>query len=184
MGAAIKPWTTLRSTLLLDRPWLRVREEHVRLARGTEIEQFHVIEGPNWASVLALTEDRRAVLVRQYRHGLGAARLELPAGVIEPQEPPLAAAQRELAEETGYEATEWSPLISVSTEPSRHTTRAHFFVALGARLTRLPALDASEELEVELVERGALLEAVESGEIAHGVHIAAILLAERRGLLG
>src|SRR6185369_5279763 len=134
----VKPWQVLGSKLLVSERWLQLREDRVRLGNGHEIERFHVIHGPDWASVLCVTEDSEVVLVRQYRHGVGRPSLELPAGVIESHETPEEAARRELAEETGYESDDWVRIQSVSTEPARHTTQAHFFCARGARLTRPP----------------------------------------------
>ena len=135
----MKPWQVLDSKLLIDERWLQLREDRVQLANGQQIDRFHVIHGPDWASVLCVTNDSEVVLVRQYRHGIGSASLELPAGVIEPNESPEEAARRELAEETGYESSDWQSIYSVSTEPARHTTRALFFVASNARQVRPPA---------------------------------------------
>lgn len=176
-------WSVLFEKIIVDRRWLRVREQRVLLPNGHEIDEFHVIEGPDWASVLAITPAGEVPLVRQYRHGVGRLSLELPAGVIEPNEAPLASAERELREETGYAAREWLPLSTVSTEPARHTTRAHFFVALGAELVGPARPEQSEVIEVELHRADTLLKLVESGEVLHGVHVGAILLAERRGFL-
>ena len=177
------PWQVLAQRTLLERRWISVREDHVRLSNGHEIEEFHVVSAPSWAGVLAITEGDDVVLVRQYRHGIAGESLELPAGVIETGEEPLDAAKRELAEETGYVADRWEPILSVATEPSRHTVRAHFYCAIGAREVATRAPDASEEIEVVTVPKGALVHLVLQGDIAHGVHIGAILLAERRGLL-
>ena len=179
----VRPWQVISSTTLFSRHWLELREDRVRLANGHEIEQFHVLVGPSWAGVVCVTEDDRVVLVRQYRHGLRGASLELPAGVIEGAEDPMLAAQRELLEETGYGADRWVPLLSVAAEPARHAHRAHFFCAQGARHVAAPRRDASEEMHVVLVQRSRLIELVERGQIVHGVHIGAILLAARRGLL-
>jgi 8-oxo-dGTP pyrophosphatase MutT (NUDIX family) len=179
----VKPWKVLEKKTLLSRRWLELSEEHVVLPNGHAIEQFHVIRAPDWASTLCVTREDRVLLVRQYRHGLGGTSLELPAGVIEAGESPLAAAQRELREETGFEADRWLALSSVATEPARHTTRAHFFCALGGHRVQAPALDDSEELELVEVEKLELGEFIERGEIQHGVHVGAILLALKRGLV-
>ena len=177
-------WQVLSDTALVSRTWLEVREQRVRLGNGNEIEQFHLVNGPHWTAVLCLTTDRHVVLVRQYRHGFGGASLELPAGVIEPSEAPIDAARRELLEESGFEATTIEPLLSAAPEPSRSTTRAHFFFAQGARAVAAQQLDHSEEMEVVLVPVPELLELIDHGQIVHAAHIAAILSAWRRGLLG
>jgi len=179
----VKPWEVLGSKLLISERWLQLREDRVRLPNGHEIERFHVIHGPEWASVLCVTNDSEVVMVRQYRHGIASTSLELPAGVIEPHETPEEAARRELAEETGYESNDWVRIHSVSTEPARHTTHAHFFCARGAHLARAAAPEESEVIEVVKVPLADLARLATDGSIVHGVHIGAILAALQRGLV-
>lgn len=178
------PWQVLARRTLVERRWIRVDEDHVRLANGHEIEEFHLISAPSWTGVLAITEADEVVLVRQYRHGIAGESLELPAGVIEDGESPLDAARRELREETGYAAERWEPIADFATEPSRHTVRASFFCAFGARRVAEHSPDASEDIDVVTLPRAELVPRVLAGEIVHGVHVGAILLAERRGFLG
>jgi 8-oxo-dGTP pyrophosphatase MutT (NUDIX family) len=173
----------LSDVSLVSQRWLEVREQHVRLANGHEIDRFHLLQGPSWAAVLCLTDDQHVVLVRQYRHGLGGPSLELPAGVIEPREAPIDAARRELREESGFVATSLEPLIEMTPEPARNTTRAHFFFARAAGTGGELALDSSEELEVLLVPVNEVFELIDQGQLVHAAHIAAILLAARRGLI-
>jgi 8-oxo-dGTP pyrophosphatase MutT (NUDIX family) len=181
--APLAAWQVLSDTSLISQRWLEVREQRVRLANGHEIDRFHLIHGPNWAAVLCLTHERQVVLVRQYRHGLGGPSLELPAGVLDAGESPVDGARRELREESGFDAESIEPLLSVAPEPARNSTRAHFFFARGAVRVSEQALDSSEDLEVLLVPVSELLELIDHGQIVHGAHIAAILLAWRRGLL-
>jgi 8-oxo-dGTP pyrophosphatase MutT (NUDIX family) len=179
----IPPWQVLETRIVLDRRWIEVHEQRVRLGNGHEIPEFHKIVMPSWAAVLCVTAKNEVVLVRQYRHGISEECVELPAGVIEPEESPLEAAKRELLEETGYVAEDWTPIMSVATEPSRHTVRAHFFCARGARADRERAPEPSEDIELLELPLAELVPLCERGGIVHGVHVGAILLAERKGLL-
>jgi 8-oxo-dGTP pyrophosphatase MutT (NUDIX family) len=179
----MQPWTIRSQKTLLDRKWLRITEDSVELPNGTRIDEFHVMHSPNWASVIAVTEAGQIVMVEQYRHGLGRTSLELPSGVIDPGERPLQAAKRELFEETGYRARDWTSLLEVSPEPSRSTHRAHFFVARGAERVGPGNPDASEIIDVKLLSVDELIDRVTGGRIDHAAHIGAILLAEKRGLL-
>lgn len=177
-------WTTLASEKLLERWWITLRADHVRLPSGVEMEEFHVAEYPDWALAVALTEDGQAVLVEQYRYAVDRVGLEFAAGVVQTGEPPLEAARRELLEETGYVADEWTVLGRCAVEPSRHTNYGYLFVARGARRVGAPQLDATEDLRVRLVDAGDLVGLVERGEIVHGTHIAAVFWAMQRGLMG
>ncbi len=179
----MKPWEVLETKLIVDERWLTLREQRVRLANGHEIERFHLIQGPDWTSVLCVTDASEVVLVRQYRHGIASPSLELPAGVIEPHETAEQAARRELLEETGYSSDDWVCIQNVSTEPARHTTRAHFFCARGARRTQAAAPEATEVIELVKVPLTELRRMAVDGRIVHGVHVGAILAAFELGLV-
>jgi 8-oxo-dGTP pyrophosphatase MutT (NUDIX family) len=185
--SGVKPWKVLDRKLVLQRRWLAISEERVELPNGTIIDEFHVMHAPDWASVIAVTgnggPDDDIVLVEQYRHGLGRASLELPAGVIDSGEAALAAAQRELREETGFTAAAWQPLIVVAPEPARSTHRAHFFLATGAVDAGPAQPEASEVIAVHRRPLRSLLGEIEQGHMSHAAHIGAILLAARRGLI-
>jgi hypothetical protein len=76
-----------------------------------------------------------------------------------------------------------APADGGNTEPARHRTRAHFFVALGAEPSGTSRLEPSEVLSVELVPESELVSRFEGGDVVHAVHLAALLLAARRGFL-
>jgi 8-oxo-dGTP pyrophosphatase MutT (NUDIX family) len=181
--STITPWQVLASRYLLKKHWLNVREDRVRTGRGAIIDEFHVLEAPSWACVLCVSVDRELILIRQYRHGAREVTLELPAGVIEGDETPEAGARRELREETGYVAERWIELVNLNPEPSRHTHRAHCFVALEARPDHGQALDLVEQVEVVRVPVARTLDLVHSGQVDHAVHVAALLLARAMNLV-
>jgi len=87
--------------------------ETTRLPNG-ELLNLEIVRHPGGAAILALDQQNRVCLLRQYRHSIGKWIWELPAGVIESGEQPIATAKRELREEAGLEADEWQPLFSDS----------------------------------------------------------------------
>ncbi len=93
-----KQWTVLESEYLIRRPWLTARRDWVRLPNGVENNEYYVLEYPDWVNVIALTEDGKFIMERQYRHGLRWTGYEICAGVCEEGETPLESAQRELHE--------------------------------------------------------------------------------------
>jgi len=95
-------WSVRASRYSFRDRWLAVRSDQCTAADGTIIAPYDVVELPDWVNILALTLEQEIVLVREYRHGTGEITLELPSGTVEAGEAPLATAQRELREETGY----------------------------------------------------------------------------------
>lgn len=145
-------WKILESRHIVSRPpWLSVRHDRVQLPDGRINPEFYVLEYPDWVNVIAITEDGKYVMERQYRHGLGLTGVEICAGVMEPGESPLQAAQRELEEETGYVGGEWRLLMSVSGNASTTNNLTHCFVAIGVTPNGNRHLDATEDLDVELM---------------------------------
>jgi 8-oxo-dGTP pyrophosphatase MutT (NUDIX family) len=170
-------WQVRESAYLLRRPWMNLRVDRVVLPTGVELDEFHVVEYPDWALVIPITEDGRFVMVRQYRHGIGRVCLEFPAGAIGGEEETLGGAQRELLEETGYGGGRWRRLARLAPEPSKQTNHAHLFLAEGVQSVADAQLDTSEDLSVILMERDQVCDAITSGEMLHAVHVTAFLMA-------
>jgi len=145
--------------------------------RGTE-RDFVVVHAPDWVNVLALTPDRRLVLVRQFRFGVDAFSLEIPGGVMEAGEDPLEAGQRELREETGFTGKRARLLGSVHPNPAIQSNRCHFVFVEDAVRTAALEWDADEEIEVTTVPVDEVLALARSGGITHGLVLNALLLFE------
>lgn len=170
-------WTILDSKYLLKRWWMNIREDRVQLHSGEVLREFHVLEYPDWACTMCITQNEEVVLVEQYRHGIERTSIELPSGMIEEGESAEAGARRELREETGYTSDEWHFLGKLAQEPARHTNYAHLFVCFEATRRHDQELDASENLAVTLVPIATVYDMVMRGEILHSTHVAALLLA-------
>jgi 8-oxo-dGTP pyrophosphatase MutT (NUDIX family) len=85
---------------------------------GRIVDQYYVLEYPNWVNAVALTTDNKILMVRQYRHAAGIVSLEIPGGVIDGNEEPAAAMRRELLEETGYQFDDIELISIVYPNPS------------------------------------------------------------------
>jgi 8-oxo-dGTP pyrophosphatase MutT (NUDIX family) len=172
-----RPWEVLERTYLLRKPpWLTLRQDHVRLANGQVIAEYFVNEYPDWINVVAVTEARQIVLVRQYRHGLGRVDYELPGGVADDTDAsPEASARRELLEETGYGGGDWRPFMVLSPNPALQSNLVHTFLATGVRLLHPPRPEATEELSVHLLDAAAARRAVFGGEVIQALHAAPLL---------
>lgn len=174
------PWRRLRSAVLFEHlPWLRLREDAVELPTGAVLDPYYVLEYSDWACVVPVTEAREVVMVEQWRHAVGRASLEFPAGALDPGEEPEPAARRELREEAGVVAGALKPLATLATEPARHTNWAHLFLARDARIVGDPTPDANEDLRTRTARLDELPDLLASGRICHGIHAAAALLALR-----
>ncbi|HSL64363.1 MAG TPA: NUDIX domain-containing protein [Gaiellaceae bacterium] len=151
-------WERLGERLVYD-GYRRLVARRYRLPDGTEREFEVKAEGPT-AVVVALTPERRVILVREFRPGVEEVLLELPGGEIDPGEEPAAAAARELLEETGY-AGEVVALGSM-VDCAYSTRIRHVFAARGCRRVAEPTAEDAQ-LGVELVDVPAFREHLRSG---------------------
>jgi len=122
---------------------LTLNLERVRLPNG-RVAELEIAHHPGGAAVVALDDDGRVCLLRQYRHAAGGWLTELPAGKLDGGEPPLECAQRELAEEAGVMARQWEKLGECFSSPGVLTEVLHLFLARGLA----PADARPEEHEV------------------------------------
>ncbi len=174
----LKPWKVLKTEeIFVAQPWLRLSVQQVELPDGKVVNDFYQIALQDYAVIVAYTSDGHIVMERQYKHGLGRVSLVLPGGAIDPGEAPLAAAKRELLEETGYTADEWQPLGCLTTSANYGCARAHLFIARNAHWVAEPNSGDLEEMEIIPLPPETVIEAVRSGEIAIMGAVAAIALA-------
>ena len=163
---------------MFDGALLHVRRDRVRLPDGAEATREYVVH-PGAVLMLPILADGRLVLERQFRYPVGRVMLEFPAGKIDPCETPLATAQRELREETGYTAGTWEHLGTVHPEIGYSTEVIEMYIA--TNLAHVGAqLDDGEFLDVVLMPEDELLAAFDAGLVTDGKTIAALFAWHRR----
>ena len=154
---------------------LRFTVEQVRLPND-HVATLEMVHHPGGAAVVALDDDNRICLVRQYRHAAGDWIWEIPAGKIDNGDPPLTTAQRELEEEAGRRASQWRSLGEYLSSPGFLTEVVHLFLATGLRTVQ-NNLEASEVLEAHWLPFEEALRMAQSGELRDGKSLAALLRA-------
>jgi ADP-ribose pyrophosphatase len=154
---------------------IRLNLEDVRLPNGVDA-RLEIVHHPGGAAIVALDDEGRICLLRQYRHAAGGWIWELPAGKIDHGEPPLQTAQRELQEEAGVIAEKWRALGDCLSSPGVLTEVVHLFLATGLRpVGRQP--EQHEVLEVHWVPFDTAYAMAQSGELRDGKSLAGILRA-------
>lgn len=166
------PWRTIATEYLIRRPWLTARRDKVELPNGKVYDEYYVLEYPDWINVVAITTDGLIILERQWRQALGEISTEIPAGVIEQGESPLEAAQRELAEETGFTGGKWTELLTVAPNSSTMNNRCHCFLAQGVSKTEAQHLDETEDLQVMLKPQIEVFKMLNQGDFHQAMMVA------------
>lgn len=163
-----KKWQIVLSKYLIRNKWLTVRKDKVKLPSGVEIEDYYVLEYPDWVTVIAITDEGKYVMERQYRHGIQKTCYELCGGTVEKGENILETAKRELKEETGYEGGEWDFFSVTAPNPAAMTNLCHTFIAKGVYKAVEQDLEPTEDIDVCEMNEDELLEVMKAGLITQG----------------
>lgn len=140
--------------------------------------QREVVLHTGAAAVVPIDDEGNIVLVRQYRHPAGKELLEIPAGLLETGEDPLECAKRELEEETGYKASEFSHILSMYTAVGFCTEKIHIYLAKGLYEGK-QNLDEDEFVNIERYTLNEALEMIFDGRIEDGKTVCGILAAKK-----
>jgi 8-oxo-dGDP phosphatase len=157
---------------------LALRLDHVKMPDGrTAVRE--VVEHPGSVVILPLDDDGTVVMIDQYRHPLGRRIRELPAGLLDaPGEDPVTTAQRELLEEVGYTARDWSVLVDLVPSPGFSDESQRVFLARGlTQVGRPPSTDEENDLHVIRLPLAEAVQQVFAGEIVNSPAVAGLLAA-------
>jgi len=180
--AVIERATVLSSEVVYQGALFSVRHDKLVEPGGKQNER-DVIRHNGSVVILAIDSSKNKrypwiVLERQYRHAANQFLWELPAGKLEPNEEPLAGAKRELAEETGYRAKKWRPLVEYFASPGFLGESMKVFLAEGLEPGETH-LEEDENIELRLVKLSELLKLIDKGAILDGKTLTSVLLYAR-----
>ncbi len=175
-------WKRLRSTYLIDSTYLKIRRDEIELPNGTVLPDYYIREARGFAIVIARTTMQRFLAIDQYRYASDDVGLEFVAGSLEQDEEPLHCAQREMREETGYEAPEWRLLGEFRPDPVRSTSIAYLFFADGAHRVAPPNLEPTEQIEAAELSLEELLAAVRERRMHAGPSLSAFSIGLAHGV--
>lgn len=168
----IAPWKVLETR----RPLKDLRVDRCEIKGGKIIEKM-VMEFGTWATIVAITKEQDVVLIKQYRHGAGKIIWEFPGGVVDKDETPMQAAQRELLEESGYGGGRWVESGAVSPNPDNHTNLIHTFLAQDVEKVADQELDPTEEIEVYPMPLEKVIRMAREGELLQSMQVSALFFA-------
>lgn len=185
-------WEEVSTEHIIQDEWIDFRRSAYRLPDGNVYEPYYSFSRRDYVVVVASDCDGNYLCVRQFRQGIREVTTEFPAGGLERpdgkeyrtdgedtfSEDALAAAKRELLEETGYSSCDWSHLITIPSSASIADNYAYVYMAKNCRKVGGQELDETEFLNVELHTEQEIEELIRIGGFQQAVHVMAWLLAK------
>ncbi|HZP60609.1 MAG TPA: NUDIX hydrolase [Opitutaceae bacterium] len=168
-------WEKLGEESLAATRIFNLRRQRYRHPRRGDARDFVVIDSPDWVNVLALTPEKKLVLVSQFRFGIDDFSLEIPGGVIEPGEDPLAGGLRELREETGYAGRNARIIGRVHPNPAIQNNTCHLVLVEEAVPVAAAQWDYDEEIAVSTLPVDEVYALAQAGRITHALVLDALL---------
>ncbi len=165
----IKNWLRVKDKVLSETRIFTLMEVLDRSPYNTKEHTFCVIDSPDWVNLVPVTEKGEIVMIRQYRHGSQQVTLEIPGGMVDAGEEPVAAARRECQEETGHIVNHVSPLGVLNPNPALFGNRLHTFFGRVVDIDDKIHVSETEKTEVELVHVSHIRKLMLDGTIDHAL---------------
>jgi 8-oxo-dGTP pyrophosphatase MutT (NUDIX family) len=178
-------WKTLSSEYIFKETWFTIRRDTCETTDGKIISPYYVYEFPTWVTAVALTQEGKIILVRQYRHALNVTNFETPGGCVDDTDASLEVAiARELLEETGYRFEKFEQIGKISSNPSTNNNWMYIFLATGGKLIQAQQLDHNEDIEVYLFSIDEVKQLLKENQIVQSMHVTALFYAlEKLGVI-
>ena len=162
-------WENLGEEVLAETRIFDLVSRRFRHPVSQREDDFYSLKTKSWANIAALTPERELVLVRQFRFGVEEFSLEFPGGIVDAGEDPMAAAVRELREETGYTGKDVSAIGSAFPNPAIFNNSCYFFKIDEVRKTHALALDQNEDIEVIVAPFEQVVQWGKEGRFTHAL---------------
>lgn len=170
-----RPWKKTGSKQLGDFRIFKLRSDTFISPRTEKEHDFFVLESVNWVNIIALTPDQKLVMVEQYRFGSNTVELEIPGGMMDPDETdPVATAVRELREETGYEGEKPRILGRIHANPAILNNVCYTILIENCRLKHEVDFDQGEDLATRLLPVAEVTRLVAEEKIGHSLVVVAL----------
>jgi len=174
----IEKWNKIKSAIVFDHKWFKLRQDTVQLPNGNIIDDYIVSERPDVVLIFPLTTENEVVMVEQYKHAAGEIMLEFPGGFFNiNEEKPAQAALRELIEETGYTCEKISKIANIIDNPTKDCNNTYLFIAYNCKKVRQQQLDDTENIDVKLVPLNKIENKIMNHEIKATLSVALGLMA-------
>ncbi len=159
-------WKKIKSEYVLDSKWLKVRKDTVKINDDLVVDDYYVMENNDVVMICPVIDEKYVMLKKEYRYPIDKITLELPGGTFESgNEEPLAAAKRELLEETGLSSDNWVNFGEFYDYPTKDTHRMYLLLANNCIKTAEPIINPQEEIELIQVSLDKLEELVSNNTI-------------------
>ncbi len=173
-----KLWKLQDTRPAIDLDILNIEYHFYKNPRNEKVVKTISIQGQDAVNVIPLTKDRKVILVKQFRFGIGDYTWEIPGGMIDKGELPATAVQRELREETGYAGSHWEYLGKIQSNPVFMNNYIHQFLAREVTCQFELELDDAEQVEILELEIEKVYDWIKQGVIQHPHTITAFFFAQ------
>lgn len=176
----MKMWPTIETKNIFKAHIFRYITVKRQSPTNQEIGEFDIVQCLNWVNIVAITKEKKIVLIKQFRHGTNSYTTEIPGGAVNFNEDIFLGAKRELEEETGYTSENWKFLGKLDVNPAFMTNTIHTYLAIDCVKTADQNLDPFEEIDVFLEDASKIDELVKSGEVTHSLVVTAFYLYQQQ----
>ena len=170
-------WKKLSSEYILKHPYFTARKDVCEMPDGKIVKAYYVVELPPSVCALAITEDGKALMAKQYRHPVEETLIELPGGFVDANEDPSKAISRELLEETGHEFATIDYVGKVAGNPGVLSGYTWLYLAQGGKKVAAQSLDHNEEIEVLQIPLEEVRAMLKRNEIVQALNVSCLLYA-------